>query len=137
MRGGSAVASAHESREPVKRPARKPGGSDRPQAVGVDTGGTFTDFVALRGGRLMAFKLPSTPRAPERAVLEGLAGLDLAPGDRVRYGSTVATNALLERKGARVALVTTAGFEDLLEIGRQDRPDLYSLMPRRLAPLVP
>jgi len=105
--------------------------------IGVDTGGTFTDFVAWRGGRLTVFKRASTPRDPERAVLEGLATLAAGRGDSVRYGSTVATNALLERKGARVVLVTTAGFEDLLEIGRQDRPDLYSLRPRRLAPLIP
>jgi N-methylhydantoinase A len=121
----------------VKRPARSSLPVRRPWRIGVDTGGTFTDFVALRGGRLTAFKLPSTPRAPERAVLAGLGLLEVVGGDRVRYGSTVATNALLERKGARVALVTTAGFEDLLEIGRQDRPDLYTLMPRRRVPLVP
>ena len=108
-----------------------------PHAAGVDTGGTFTDFVAVAGGRLVALKVPSTPRAPERAVLEGLARLGAGRGTRVRHGSTVATNALLERKGAKVALVTTEGFEDLLEIGRQDRPDLYALAPRRAAPLVP
>jgi len=118
-----------------------------PRAAGVDTGGTFTDFVVLAGGRVVALKLPSTPAAPERAVLEGLARLGVAhpgargraagPRARVRHGSTVATNTLLERKGARVAFVTTAGFEDLLEIGRQDRPQLYSLAPRRVEPLVP
>jgi N-methylhydantoinase A len=103
----------------------------------VDTGGTFTDFVALSGGRLVALKLPSTPRASERAVLEGLGRLGVTAATRVRHGSTVATNTLLERKGARVALATTAGFEDLLEIGRQDRPELYALAPRRVEPLVP
>ncbi|TMQ72510.1 MAG: hydantoinase/oxoprolinase family protein, partial [Candidatus Eisenbacteria bacterium] len=108
-----------------------------PSAVGIDTGGTFTDFVALVSGRLVAFKLPSTPRAAERAVLAGLARLGATRASRVRHGSTVATNALLERKGARVVLLTTAGFEDLLEIGRQDRPDLYTLSPHRLPPLVP
>ncbi len=117
---------------PAPRPSRTP-----PSAVGVDTGGTFTDFVTLAGGRLLAFKLPSTPRAPERAVLVGLRRVGAARATRVRHGSTVATNTLLERKGARVALVTTAGFEDLLEIGRQDRPDLYALAPRRREPLVP
>jgi len=106
-------------------------------AIGVDTGGTFTDFVGLSGGRLVALKLPSTPSAPERAVLEGLARLGTAATTRVRHGSTVATNTLLERKGARVALATTEGFEDLLEIGRQDRPELYALCPRRVEPLVP
>jgi N-methylhydantoinase A len=107
------------------------------RAIGVDTGGTFTDFVAAIGDELVALKLPSTPRAPERAVLAGLARLASARGTRVRHGSTVATNTLLERKGARVAFLTTEGFEDLLEIGRQDRPDIYSLAPRRVPPLVP
>ena len=106
-------------------------------AVGIDTGGTFTDFVAIRGGRALSFKLPSTPEGPERAVLEGLRRLAAGREARVRHGSTVATNALLERKGARVVLVTTGGFEDLLAIGRQDRPELYSLAPRRAPPLVP
>ncbi len=106
-------------------------------AVGVDTGGTFTDFVAIVDGRLIALKLPSTPVAPERAVLDGLSRLGAGRGARVRHGSTVATNALLERKGARVVFVTTAGFEDLLEIGRQARPQLYALAPRRVPPLVP
>jgi len=105
--------------------------------MGVDTGGTFTDFVAVRGGRLIALKLRSTARAPERAVLAGLTWLGAVRDTRVRHGSTVATNTLLERTGARVVLVTTAGFEDLLEIGRQDRPDLYALAPRRTPPLVP
>ena len=103
----------------------------------MDTGGTFTDFVARVGPRIVTLKLPSTPAAPERAVLEGLRRLGAARGSRVRHGSTVATNTLLERKGARVVFVTNAGFEDLIEIGRQDRPDLYALAPRRPEPLVP
>jgi len=106
-------------------------------AVGVDTGGTFTDVVAWRGGKRIAFKVPSTPADPARAVREALARAGAGAGTRVRHGSTVATNALLERKGARVAFVTTAGFEDVLEIGRQDRPDIYALQPRRLPALVP
>jgi N-methylhydantoinase A len=118
--------------------SRRPVATGRvPAVVGVDTGGTFTDFVARSGGRLVALKIPSTPRAPERAVLDGLGRLGTAASTRVRHGSTVATNTLLERKGARVALATTAGFEDLLEIGRQDRPELYALGPRRAEPLVP
>ncbi len=108
-----------------------------PAAVGVDTGGTFTDFVARTGRGLVAFKLPSSPAAPERAVLDGLARLAAGAATRVRHGSTVATNALLERRVARVTLVTTAGFEDVLEIARQDRPRLYDLAPRRPEPLVP
>ena len=108
--------------------------------LGVDTGGTFTDFIALHAGRLLAFKLPSTPAAPERAILQGvervLREFDHQAADIV-HGTTVATNALLERKGARAALVTTAGFEDVIEIGRQARPDLYNFAVTRPAPLVP
>jgi N-methylhydantoinase A len=104
--------------------------------VGIDTGGTFTDVVVWDGRRRRAFKLPSTPSAPQAAVLEGLARAGAGPRTRVRHGSTVATNALLERKGARVLFLTTAAFEDVLEIARQDRPDLYALAPRRPAPLV-
>ena len=112
-------------------------GQRPPHSVGVDTGGTFTDFVARAGNRIVTFKLPSTPDAPDRAVLAGLERLGAGRTTRVRHGSTVATNALLERKGARVAFVTTAGFEDVLEIGRQERPELYAIAPRRPAPLVP
>ncbi len=128
------------SRAPrVRAPRRRPRlpAPRAPVAVGVDTGGTFTDFVARVGGRLVALKLPSTPRRPERAVLDGLARLAVTRATRVRHGSTVATNALLGRTLARVVFVTTAGFEDVLEIGRQDRPRLYDLAPRRPAPLVP
>jgi len=94
--------------------------------------------VAVVGGRLRVLKLRSTPHDPAEAVRAGLAAL-ASPGARVRlhYGSTVATNALLERRGARVALVTTAGFEDVLEIGRGVRPRLYDLEPRCPEPLVP
>src|SRR5262249_19562099 len=105
--------------------------------LGVDTGGTFTDFVLWRRGPIETFKPPSTPRAPEAPVLEGLRQAGARRGDLVRHGFTVGTNALLERKGARVVLVTSAGFEDLIEIGRQDRPRIYDLAPRRLPPLVP
>ena len=99
--------------------------------IGVDAGGTFTDFVVLHDdGRLETFKLRSNPRSPAKVIL---AGLEQAAGSarkvEVVHGSTVATNALLERKGARTAFVTTAGFEDLLEIGRQNRPELYNLTP--------
>ena len=106
--------------------------------IGVDTGGTFTDLVALVGGRILVAKLRSTPDDPARAVRDGLRAL--AIGRRtacLQYGTTVATNALLERRGARVVLVTTAGFEDVIEIGRQVRPSLYALEPRRPPPLVP
>jgi N-methylhydantoinase A len=102
--------------------------------IGVDTGGTFTDFVVVRGGRIDVFKKFSTPVSPETSILEGLKGLDAA---EVIHGSTVATNALLERKGARVALLTTEGFEDVLAIGRQTRRELYNIFVRRPEPLVP
>jgi len=91
--------------------------------------------VAVVGRRLRVLKVRSTPRDPAAAVRTGLAALGGAA--RLHYGSTVATNALLERRGARVALLTTAGFEDVLEIGRQVRPELYALEPRRPPPLVP
>ena len=105
--------------------------------VGIDTGGTFTDFVVRDRRGVRVHKVLSTPDDPARAVLQGLAELfpDAWEGE-ITYGSTVATNALLERRGARVCLVTTAGFEDVLEIGRQARPLLYALEPRRPPPLV-
>jgi len=94
--------------------------------------------VAVVRGRVRVLKVPSTPRDPAAAVRAGLAALvgEGAPVE-LHYGSTVATNALLERRGARVVLLTTAGFEDVLEIGRQVRPALYDLEPHRPPPLVP
>jgi N-methylhydantoinase A/oxoprolinase/acetone carboxylase beta subunit len=103
--------------------------------IGVDAGGTFTDFIVLYDdGRIETFKMRSNPRSPAEVIL---AGIECAAGKakaEVVHGSTVATNALLERKGAKTAFVTTAGFEDLIEIGRQNRAELYNLMPapRRL-----
>ncbi len=97
--------------------------------IGVDAGGTFTDFVVLHDdGRMETFKLRSHPREPAKVILAGLGARWTGAADVV-HGSTVATNALLERKGARTAFVTTAGFEDLLEIGRQNRAELYNLTP--------
>jgi 5-oxoprolinase (ATP-hydrolysing) len=104
--------------------------------VGVDTGGTFTDVVA-DDGRIA--KVPSTPHDPGEAVRTGAAAVSPASGGRpavLAHGTTVATNALLERKGARVALVTTAGFADVIEIARQDRPSLYDPWADRPEPLV-
>ena len=95
--------------------------------VGIDTGGTFTDFILVDGERIRTLKLLSQPDDPARAVLEGLKELLQNRSGEIIHGSTVATNALLERKGARTALVTTRGFEDVLEIGRQNRPKIYSL----------
>src|SRR6202167_5486171 len=96
--------------------------------IAIDTGGTFTDCVYRDGGRVVVLKLPSTPDDPGRAILDGVAQIVAHVGSteiEVRHGTTVATNALLERKGARVAFVTTEGFEDTLAIGRQARPKLY------------
>lgn len=118
------------------RTRRRVAGGPSARAIGVDTGGTFTDVVALVDGRTVAMKVLSTPAAPQRAVLEGLRRAGANARTQVRHGSTVATNTLLERKGARVTLVTTEGFEDLLEIGRQDRVDIYALRTHRVEPLV-
>ena len=104
--------------------------------LGVDVGGTFTDFFLWEDGRLSVYKRPSTPDDPARAVLAGLDEAGWRPDEAV-HGSTVATNAVLERKGARTALITTKGFRDVLAIGRQTRPKLYDLEPRRPPPLVP
>ena len=104
--------------------------------LGVDVGGTFTDFLLMDGGQLRVHKRPSTPDDPSRAVLEGLDELGVTP-ELVVHGSTVATNAVLERRGGRTALVTTEGMRDLLTIGRQTRPDIYDLEPETPQPLVP
>jgi N-methylhydantoinase A len=110
--------------------------------VGVDTGGTFTDFVLRTKNGLRLFKLASTPADPSLAITEGLRRVARETGARLNeieviHGTTVGTNALLERRGARTALVTTSGFEDTLAIGRQARPALYDLNAVRHAPLVP
>ena len=95
--------------------------------VGIDTGGTFTDFVVIRDGRIAMLKELSTPHQPDQAIMNGLGRLELETIKEVIHGSTVATNALLERKGARTALLTTEGFEDVLAIGRQTRRELYNI----------
>ena len=104
--------------------------------LGVDVGGTFTDFVFLREGEIRIAKRPSTPDDPGRAIINGLAEFGWSP-EEVVHGSTVATNTLLTRTGAPTALITTQGFRDTLVIGRQARPDLYALHPQRHEPLVP
>ena len=109
--------------------------------IGIDTGGTFTDLVMLDEGGMRVHKLRSVPEDPSRAILAGieeLVGEGAARGEvlEITHGSTVATNALLERKGARVALLTTAGFEDVLLIGRQTRAELYNFMVEGRRPLV-
>ncbi len=106
--------------------------------IGIDAGGTFTDFVVVDDrGRISSFKLRSNPKDPSAVILAGLEQAASNTKADVIHGSTVATNALLERKGARTALVTTEGFEDLVQIGRQNRPKLYELRPVPPTPLVP
>ncbi|MBC8357444.1 MAG: hypothetical protein H8E54_00640, partial [Candidatus Aminicenantes bacterium] len=106
--------------------------------IGVDTGGTFTDFTISINGKIEIKKIPSTPKNPSLAILEGIDEFlrkELSPV--VIHGTTVATNSLLERKGVRIALITTRGFEDILFIGRQTRRELYSLRGERRTPLLP
>jgi N-methylhydantoinase A len=107
--------------------------------LGVDVGGTFTDLVALGGGRLITAKVPSTPRDQSEGVMNAIETSEVEAGAVVAlaHGMTVATNALLERRGARTALVTTEGFRDVLEIARQNRPSLYDLAQDRPPALVP
>ncbi len=111
--------------------------------LGVDVGGTFTDVVLVANGTVTTAKVPTTPTTQQAGVLEGVAracdaaGVAPADVDAFRHGTTVATNALLADEGAPTALVTTAGFRDIIEIGRQDRPALYDLSARKPAPLVP
>jgi N-methylhydantoinase A/oxoprolinase/acetone carboxylase beta subunit len=105
--------------------------------IGIDTGGTFTDFVHLGPEGLVVHKQRSTPDDPSRSILDGIRHLTgQATSLDVVHGSTVATNAVLERKGARVALVATRGFEDVLKIGRQTRPELYNVFVAPRPPLV-
>ncbi len=113
--------------------------------IGIDTGGTFTDLVAFApdGGSLAFHKVASTPDDPARGIIRGIREIVDRIGARAEeiellvHGTTVATNAVLQRAGARVALITTAGFRDVLQIHRQDRPRLYDLRGRRARPLVP
>jgi N-methylhydantoinase A len=113
--------------------------SRRPQPlrVAIDTGGTFTDCVWIDHGRLRMLKVFSTPADPSQAIVEALRKINHEGELIILHGTTVGTNTLLERKGARTALVTTAGFEDAIEIGRQARPKLYDFFFDRVEPLVP
>ena len=131
--------------------SRIPSASRLPLRIGIDIGGTFTDFVVFHpsSGKITTFKVPSTPHNPAEAVLTGFArlrkqisanrGADTAhqPPISIVHGSTVATNALLERKGAVTALVTTRGFRDVLQIGRQNRPELYNFNAAPVEPIIP
>jgi N-methylhydantoinase A len=115
-----------------------PGNKSIRHWLGVDTGGTFTDFVLFDGVQLRVHKVLSTPGAPEHAILQGIAELGLSTdGLQVIHGSTVATNAALERKGVRTAYITNRGMADVLTIGRQARRELYNLQPRPELPPVP
>src|SRR4029078_3144930 len=113
--------------------------------IGVDVGGTFTDFFAFDDttDRIVLHKVPSTPSNPGLAVISGLRevasrhGIDLAAIARLSHGTTVATNALIQRRGGKVALVVTDGFRDLIEIGRQIRPKVFELQEAYPAPRVP
>jgi N-methylhydantoinase A/oxoprolinase/acetone carboxylase beta subunit len=106
--------------------------------IGIDAGGTFTDFIVVHdNGSIQTFKLRSNPQSPASVILAGLAQAASGKPAEVIHGSTVATNALLERKGARTALITTAGFEDVFHIGRQNRAELYNLTPQQRPPLIP
>ena len=96
------------------------------EIIGIDTGGTFTDFIFRRDGEWGVYKQLSTPSNPAESVLSGISHITTSSSYRVVHGSTVATNAILERKGAKTALITNKGFEDLFAIGRQNRTELYT-----------
>ena len=110
--------------------------SKPPLRVAIDTGGTFTDCVWIDRGQLRMTKVFSTPADPSLAIADALSPIDPRSAVILLHGTTVGTNTLLQRKGARVAFVTTAGFEDTIEIGRQNRPKLYDLFFERVPPLV-
>jgi len=111
--------------------------STRPLHVAIDTGGTFTDCVWVERGQVRMLKVFSTPADPSQAIVEALEKIGRPNSVILLHGTTVGTNTLLQRKGARVALVTTVGFEDAIEIGRQARPKLYDFFFDRIEPLVP
>ncbi len=105
--------------------------------IAIDTGGTFTDCVYVKDGALRVLKVFSTPRNPAEAILGALARIGAGAKSEIRHGTTVGTNTLLERSGARVAFLTTAGFEDAVSIGRQHRPSLYDWFASPAPPLAP
>ena len=99
--------------------------------VGIDVGGTYTDlYFSGDDGRVeRVIKVPSTPKDPSIGLLDALRAAEIKPGDldQILHGTTIATNAVIERRGARCALITTRGFRDVLELGRRDRPHMYGL----------
>src|SRR5689334_264448 len=106
--------------------------------IAIDTGGTFTDCVYEQGGELRVLKVFSTPRNPADAIVGAVEQIAAARrGLEIRHGTTVGTNTLLERSGARIAFVTTAGFADTLAIGRQHRPNLFNWFASPEPPLAP
>jgi N-methylhydantoinase A len=115
----------------------KSSSSQRDLRIAIDTGGTFTDCVWVERGRIRMLKVFSTPADPSQAIAEALRKIGGEGARTLLHGTTVGTNTLLQRKGARVALVTSAGFEDVIEIGRQARPRLYDFFFDRVEPLVP
>ena len=107
------------------------------ELIGIDTGGTFTDFIYKKEGQWGVYKQLSTPSNPAESVLSGIAQITDSDHFQVVHGSTVATNAILERKGAVTALITNTGFEDVFAIGRQNRTELYNPAYHKAPPLVP
>ena len=105
--------------------------------IGVDTGGTFTDFIYKKGDEWGVYKTLSTPNNPAEAVLKGLSYITGGEPANIIHGTTVATNAILERKGVKTCIITNKGFEDIIEIGRQNRKELYNLRYKKGPHLVP
>lgn len=116
--------------------------SEDPIRIGVDIGGTFTDIVTIQNGTIQVTKTPSTPNAPENGVIDGLekahdhGAFEFEAASFLGHGTTVATNTIVEETWADTALVTTGGFRDVLEIGRQDRPDIYDFQAEKPTPIV-
>src|ERR1700686_170338 len=106
--------------------------------IGIDAGGPFTDFIVCHdSGKLETFKLRSNPLSPANVILAGLAQAAGSRNAQVVHGATVAPKALPQAKGVRTPLVTPAGFEDVIAIGRQNRPELYNLTPIPRVPIIP
>ncbi len=103
--------------------------------IGIDTGGTFTDFVVFENGKIKSFKILSTPKNPEKTILDGLKHY-LKKDFLLIHGTTVATNTFLENKMTKTAFITTKGFEDILKIGRQNRVNLFSLNPQKPSQII-
>ncbi|HAE02745.1 MAG TPA: hydantoinase, partial [Rhodospirillaceae bacterium] len=106
--------------------------------VGIEVGGTFTDLVAVGDGKITVTKVPSTPHSPDIGALNALkeAGIKIDTLSDLAHGSTVATNAVLERKGAKVAFVATEGFRDILFLQRHDRRSIYNIKYQKPEPVV-